>query len=100
MTRVLKIYKSFFSPFLRVIFGSTFGGCRFYPSCSDYTHDAFEEYGLLRGSWLALSRVLRCNPFSKGGLDLVFVQEDKRSKECRRRSAQPQKWRVSRSLIG
>lgn len=45
--------------------------CKFYPSCSGYALVALERYGLLRGLILAVWRVLRCNPFSKGGYDPV-----------------------------
>jgi putative membrane protein insertion efficiency factor len=43
--------------------------CRFYPSCSEYAVRAFARGGLLRGSWLALRRLLRCHPFNPGGYD-------------------------------
>lgn len=45
--------------------------CRFYPSCSQYAHDAIERYGVSKGGALALWRLLRCNPLSKGGFDPV-----------------------------
>jgi hypothetical protein len=45
--------------------------CRFYPSCSCYAHAAIENHGALRGSWLALRRLLRCHPFNAGGYDPV-----------------------------
>ena len=48
--------------------------CRYYPSCSEYAVDAVREYGVIRGSVLAVWRVLRCNPLSDGGLDPVAEQ--------------------------
>ncbi len=43
--------------------------CKFYPTCSDYTKQAIEKYGLIKGVFLGIKRILRCNPFSKGGYD-------------------------------
>jgi putative membrane protein insertion efficiency factor len=48
--------------------------CRFYPSCSEYAVQAVDRYGILRGLVLALWRLLRCNPLSRGGVDLVEDQ--------------------------
>jgi uncharacterized protein len=48
--------------------------CRYAPSCSDYAIDAIREYGIARGLVLAGWRLLRCNPFSQGGLDPVTAQ--------------------------
>ena len=48
--------------------------CRYYPSCSQYAVEAVREYGILRGSILAGWRVLRCNPWSRGGFDHVHDQ--------------------------
>ncbi len=45
--------------------------CRFYPSCSCYAHEALERHGVLRGTWLAAKRLLRCQPFCAGGYDPV-----------------------------
>lgn len=45
--------------------------CRYYPSCSHYGYQAIYKYGALKGGWMAVWRVLRCNPFSKGGYDPV-----------------------------
>ncbi|MBI2639713.1 MAG: membrane protein insertion efficiency factor YidD [Candidatus Sungbacteria bacterium] len=50
----------------------SFGGrCRFFPSCSEYAHQAVSQYGLIQGSMLSLYRVIRCTPFSRGGYDPV-----------------------------
>ena len=43
--------------------------CKFYPTCSEYTIQAIEKYGILKGSIIGFKRILKCNPFSKGGYD-------------------------------
>ena len=43
--------------------------CRFYPTCSEYTKQAIIKYGSVQGSFLGIKRILKCNPFSKGGYD-------------------------------
>jgi putative membrane protein insertion efficiency factor len=45
--------------------------CRFHPSCSQYTYEAIAKYGVLKGGALGLWRLLRCNPYNKGGFDYV-----------------------------
>jgi putative membrane protein insertion efficiency factor len=60
----LRLYKTFLSPFLPP-------SCRFAPTCSEYTREAIEKYGAARGTWLGAKRILRCQPFCKGGYDPV-----------------------------
>ncbi len=43
--------------------------CKYYPTCSEYTKQAIEKYGAFKGSILGFVRILKCNPFSKGGYD-------------------------------
>ncbi|CAN5663612.1 membrane protein insertion efficiency factor YidD [soil metagenome] len=61
---LLELYKMLISPFLPP-------ACRFEPTCSEYAKQAVEKYGAMKGSWLGLKRILRCQPFSKGGYDPV-----------------------------
>jgi len=53
--------------------------CRFYPSCSNYALEAIEVHGVVRGSLLALRRLLRCRPFGPHGVDLVPESKQTRS---------------------
>lgn len=59
---LIEKYQKYISPMLGK-------NCKYYPSCSEYTKQAIEKYGTLKGSFLGIWRILRCNPFSKGGYD-------------------------------
>jgi putative membrane protein insertion efficiency factor len=48
-----------------------YGSCRFYPSCSHFAEEAVQIHGPVKGAWMALGRLLRCQPFCKGGFDPV-----------------------------
>ena len=67
---LVKLYQKTLSLFIG-------GECRFYPTCSSYSIDAIREHGSLKGSWLTIKRIIRCNPLHPGGVD--FVPE---SKQC------------------
>ena len=43
--------------------------CKYYPSCSEYTKQAIQKYGVIKGTGIGVARIIRCNPFSKGGYD-------------------------------
>jgi len=64
----LRAYQIFLSPF----YGAA---CKFHPSCSEYAYQAVERWGARRGAWLALRRLLRCRPLSRGGYDPVPESE-------------------------
>ncbi|WP_412760570.1 membrane protein insertion efficiency factor YidD [Peribacillus frigoritolerans] len=51
--------------------------CRFYPTCSHYGLEAVNRFGPIKGSWLALIRILKCHPFHHGGIDLVPEKKEK-----------------------
>jgi putative membrane protein insertion efficiency factor len=61
---IIRLYQKFISPFFAP-------SCRFYPSCSEYSIQAFQKYGVFKGGAKSIWRILRCNPFNKGGIDLL-----------------------------
>ena len=62
---LIKFYKKFISPMKRT------PSCKYIPSCSQYALEALQKYGPLKGSYLAVRRILRCNHFHRGGYDPV-----------------------------
>jgi len=60
---IIKIYKKYISPL------KSQPTCRFYPTCSQYSLEALEKYGTIKGSYLSIKRIVRCNPFNPGGYD-------------------------------
>jgi len=71
--KLIKIYQktlSFDHGLVKYLFPH--GYCRFKPTCSEYGYTAIEKYGLFKGGLMAFLRILRCNPFNKGGYDPVI----------------------------
>lgn len=62
---LIKIYQKFISPIF-YYFGIR---CKYYPTCSEYTKQAILKYGVIKGMFLGIKRILKCNPLSKGGYD-------------------------------
>ncbi len=69
MKRVLLAGIRFYRKYLSGIKG--YSSCKYYPTCSTYALEAVEKYGAVKGGILSMWRILRCNPFSKGGYDPV-----------------------------
>jgi len=68
LTSLIRVYQYLISPILPK-------SCRFYPTCSEYTRQALEKFGVFKGSWLGIKRILRCHPFHAGGFDPVPDKE-------------------------
>jgi len=62
LIKMVEFYQNGISPFLPK-------SCRYIPTCSQYTKEALEKYGALKGSYLGIKRILRCHPFHPGGYD-------------------------------
>lgn len=58
--------------------GPWHAACRHIPTCSNYTIDAINEYGCIKGSFMAIRRILRCNPFGTSGYDPVVLKKEKK----------------------
>jgi len=61
---IIKLYQTILSP----IIGNN---CRFYPSCSNYALEAIKKHGSIKGYWLSIKRIMKCQPFHKGGFDQI-----------------------------
>lgn len=70
--KLIRIYQKTLSPdhgFLSDRF--PYGYCRFHPTCSEYSYQSIEKFGIFKGGWFGLKRIGRCNPFNQGGEDPV-----------------------------
>lgn len=71
---LIRAYQTLLSPLLGQ-------NCRFYPSCSCYAHTAIERFGVIKGAYMALRRILCCHPWHPGGMDPVPELENKLKKK-------------------
>ena len=78
-TAPIRFYQKYLSPLKRSAV------CKYIPTCSQYALEAIEKHGVLKGNLLAFWRVLRCNPFSQGGIDPVPEPGTKKTLKLRRR---------------
>lgn len=67
LVALIRVYQVVLSPWVG-------HGCRYLPTCSEYSREAIERHGALRGSWMMLARLARCHPFGGRGLDPVPAQ--------------------------
>ncbi len=67
--QLIRFYQKFISPMKPPT-------CRYQPTCSQYGIEAIQYYGIIKGTWLTIKRILRCHPFSKGGFDPVPIKEE------------------------
>lgn len=78
----IRVYQLTIGPVLPLVMGPG-AGCRFHPTCSHYAQEAVRRHGPLAGSWLALKRIMRCQPFHPGGIDPVPAAPATRVRVCR-----------------
>ena len=66
MKKIFILFIRFYQKFVSPLFPAK---CRYYPTCSQYTLEAIQEYGAIKGTYLSIKRILKCHPFHKGGYD-------------------------------
>ena len=71
---IVRLLQSLIHAYKKVLSPSLHSSCRFIPTCSDYALESLERHGAFFGSLLTIRRILRCNPFTRGGLDMVPVK--------------------------
>ena len=69
MKKIVLYLLKFYKKHISIWFESKNVRCIFYPTCSEYMYQAVEKYGVIKGGVLGIYRIIRCNPFSKGGYD-------------------------------
>lgn len=80
MKKIILLLIRFYQKYISIFLGKN---CRFIPTCSAYTYEAIERFGILKGGFLGIKRILKCHPWNPGGFDPVpekkikNIQEDK-----------------------
>ncbi len=69
MSKILIKILEFYQKHISIFFKKYGVECKFHPTCSEYSRQAIAKYGAFKGTFLSIKRILRCNPFSKGGYD-------------------------------
>ena len=78
---LIRFYQKFLSPdqgMFSFLFSERF--CRFHPTCSEYTYQSIDRFGMIRGCWMGFKRVIRCHPWNDGGYDPVPKVKNKKRK--------------------
>ena len=78
MKKIFILFIRFYQKFISPLFPAK---CRYYPTCSQYTLEAIQEYGAIKGTYLGIKRILRCHPFHEGGYDPEPKRKNKNSEE-------------------
>ncbi len=75
MKTIILLLIRFYQKYISIFLGTN---CRFYPTCSAYTYEAIERFGVVKGVYLGVKRILKCHPFHPGGYDPVPEKKEKK----------------------
>lgn len=77
LLNIIKVYQKTISPDHSKLgkYFHPFGYCKFVPTCSEYSYQAIEKHGTIKGSYFSILRIMRCNPWSKGGYDPININK-------------------------
>ncbi len=78
MKKIILLLIKFYQKYISIFLGKN---CRFYPTCSAYTYEAIEKFGVIKGIYLGVKRILKCHPFHPGGYDPVPEKKEKNKRK-------------------